>query len=131
MPKAGDLNWEHLYKTGQVEQQEHPLSKPISSKKGSDIVSDLSCLIKSIKEDSPKQPTDEQLFGHLVVTEEELEKRQKKWENTILNWFKEVNEPIEKINKNDWQPSGESFLKSLSEEELKKYLQEEKRFNKI
>lgn len=41
----------------------------------------------------PPQPTDEQMFGHLVPTEEAIAKAESKWNNTF-DWLKEAQKPI-------------------------------------
>lgn len=42
----------------------------------------------------PGQPTDEQLFGHLVVTEEMAKANEKKWQGAAFDWLKEAAKPI-------------------------------------
>jgi hypothetical protein len=42
----------------------------------------------------PPQPTDEQMFGHLIVTEEMAKAREKEWGGTINNWLAEATKPI-------------------------------------
>lgn len=42
----------------------------------------------------PPQPTDEQLFGHLVVTEEVAKSAERQWNGTINNWLTEATKPI-------------------------------------
>ena len=44
----------------------------------------------------PKQPTDQEMFGHLVSSDEELQKKESEWGNTMNNWFAEANKPISK-----------------------------------
>jgi hypothetical protein len=41
----------------------------------------------------PAQPTDQEMFGHLVPTEEAIEKAEAKWNNTF-NWLQEAQKPI-------------------------------------
>ena len=41
----------------------------------------------------PKQPTDQEMFGHLVPNEEQIEKAESKWNNTF-NWLQEAQKPI-------------------------------------
>jgi hypothetical protein len=40
------------------------------------------------------QPTDEQLFGHLVVDPKKAEELEKNWGNTMNNWLAEATKPI-------------------------------------
>jgi hypothetical protein len=42
----------------------------------------------------PPQPTDEQMFGHLVVTDEMAKTREKEWGGVINNWLTEATKPI-------------------------------------
>lgn len=42
----------------------------------------------------PAQPTDEQLFGHLVVTEEMAKANEAKWKGAAFDWMKEAAKPI-------------------------------------
>ena len=42
----------------------------------------------------PAQPTDEQLFGHLVVTEEMEKANEKQWQGAAFNWLAEAAKPI-------------------------------------
>ena len=42
----------------------------------------------------PPQPTDEQMFGHLVVSEEMAKKAEQQWNGTLNNWLAEASKPI-------------------------------------
>lgn len=42
----------------------------------------------------PQQPTDEQMFGHLVPSEEMLKTADQQWANPINNWLAEASKPI-------------------------------------
>lgn len=42
----------------------------------------------------PPQPTDEQMFGHLAVSDEMAKARQDQWGNTMNNWLAEATKPI-------------------------------------
>lgn len=42
----------------------------------------------------PAQPTNEQLFGHLVVTEEMAKANEAKWQGAAFDWLKEAAKPI-------------------------------------
>ena len=61
------------------------------------------------------QATDEELFGHLVKSEEELKKAEEDYNNKLNKWFKEVNNNIDN-KKSDWA-SGKSFNSTLTEQE--------------
>lgn len=41
----------------------------------------------------PKQPTDQEMFGHLIPSEEQIQKAEDKWNNTF-NWLQEAQKPI-------------------------------------
>jgi hypothetical protein len=45
--------------------------------------------------DSWRQPTDQELFGHLVVSEEQATLAKSKWDNHFSNFFNEVTKPVE------------------------------------
>jgi hypothetical protein len=66
------------------------------------------------------QPTNEELFGHLVITEEEAKKQEEVWRNRFASLsFKK---PIDTLNKcqisdRKWE-QGKSFNSMLTEEEL-------------
>lgn len=42
----------------------------------------------------PAQPTDEQMFGHLVVTEEMEKNADRQWQGAAFDWLKEAQKPI-------------------------------------
>jgi hypothetical protein len=42
---------------------------------------------------APRQPTDEEMFGRFVPSEEEIQKAESKWGNT-MNWLEEATKPI-------------------------------------
>jgi hypothetical protein len=42
----------------------------------------------------PPQPTDEQMFGHLAVSEDMAKNAEQKWGNTFNNWLSEASKPI-------------------------------------
>lgn len=43
---------------------------------------------------SPRQPTDEELFGHLVTPEEDQEKLEKSWGNILNDWMIAAQQPL-------------------------------------
>jgi hypothetical protein len=87
------------WKPGQGE-PESSLSQPLKKTgKGKDIVSDQvkDFLISDSKISNPgKQPTNEELFGHLVVTEKQATEHLAKWENTFNDFFSLASIPVEK-----------------------------------
>ena len=42
----------------------------------------------------PRQPTDQEMFGHLVTPPEKAEQMEKAWGNTMNNWMAEVTKPL-------------------------------------
>ena len=129
-PKAGDIDWSDLYKTGKSIAPEDSLSRPVGvdSHKGgekitkADLLKDAEKIIAGYQ--GPLgQPTKEQeeacikaLFPELAATPEELAKKEANWKNTFNNFFKEVNKPCD--NKEVAWASGKSFNSTLTEEEL-------------
>ena len=79
-------------------------------------------LAKSILSGAPKQPTDERLFGHLVVSEEQVQKAEQEWNDKLNGFYEEAAKPLEKQDsmKNTEWGSGKSFNDSLAPEELEK-----------
>lgn len=88
---------------------------------------DLGGLVKSIidgtKANNVRQPTNEELFGGLVVSKEQMDAKEKNWHNGFHN-ANELYKPIDHLNKSkkdigsDWG-NGKSFNSYLSDEELK------------
>lgn len=132
MPKAGDLDWSELYATGKNLQPEHPLSRPLKKGQtgeehvnsiGKDIVKDI---LDGFKENGIRQPTDEELFGKLVKSEEEIKQIKRagdlKWNNTLKaydNW-----QPSKLVKSHNHDPeswgTGKPILSDEEREELKK-----------
>ena len=71
-----------------------------------------------------RQPTNEELFAHLVRPAEDLEKMEKDWENFFNQSFEEVQKPVDDIVKSQLPPelqkewTGGSYNDLLSEEEV-------------
>lgn len=61
------------------------------------------------------QATDEELFGHLVVSEEQLKKAEAEYENKLNKWYAEANKNVD--NKDIEWGQGKSFNSTLTEEE--------------
>ena len=121
-------DWTDFYANGGAHNQEDPLSRPLKKgMKGADIADQFKDMLPELREgiDQMRQPTDEELFGHLVVTEEELEKREKNWENLLVEWERMVKSTQVDKNQNEEWGNGRSFNSYLSDEELeerKKYV---------
>jgi hypothetical protein len=68
------------------------------------------------------QPTNEEMFGHLVITEEEIKKQEEAWHNRFAS-LSHGKKPIDVLNKSavsnrEWK-TGTSFNSMLTEEELR------------
>ena len=67
-----------------------------------------------------RQPTDQELFGHLVVSEEELKKRENDWNNKFNDFLKGVVKPVEdqkSPTNQEWGRRGPITKEELTEEE--------------
>jgi len=79
-------------------------------------------LAKAIVKDTPKQPTDEEMFGHLAVSEEQIQKAEQAWNGTFKKHFEGNTTPIEdqdSMENRNWG-NGKSFNDMVEEEELQK-----------
>lgn len=120
MARQRDVDWSDW--KGHVEQPVHPLSQPLNknAKTGFDSINmGFNELAQSILRDRPPQPTDEQMFGHLVVTEEMEKAFKKKWENVFNKHFNGFKQPVDHLNKckieAKWE-YGKSFNSLLKEQ---------------
>jgi len=92
-------------------------------KKGADVAKEaLTTGNLPIMSGSHQQPTDQEMFGHLVKSEQEIKAAEKAWEQSFAKGFDKLKAPIDKLNKSDvgkreWKP-GKSFNSMLTEEEL-------------
>jgi len=89
------------------------------SEEAKQIFSDFA---KSIVKGTPKQPTDQEMFGHLTVSEEQLQKAEDEWNGKLNGFYEEAAKPLEKRDstENSSWGNGKSFNESLEEEELQK-----------
>lgn len=55
---------------------------------------DVHPVVAAMMAPPPPQPTNEQLFGHLVVSEEMAKKAEQQWSGTLNNWLVEASKPI-------------------------------------
>ena len=103
MARQKDVDWSDW--KGTAVKPEHPMSRPLNPKlkKGIDVAAEalMTGHIPELLGSPPKQPTNEQLFGHLVVSEEMAKAKELKWENTIKDTFNEARKPIDHLNKTD------------------------------
>jgi len=111
-----------------TETYEKEFEKEKKLKKGIDAIEDqfsnIGFQTKIDGNGNKLQPSDKELFGHLVVSEEELQKREDHWNNTFNRHLSGINKPIDELNKNDkldfnWE-DGKSFNDYLSEKEVDK-----------
>ena len=82
---------------------EHPLSKPLSGKliKGADVAREALAtgnIPETFGKPAP-QPTNEQLFGGGVVSEEMIKKAEDEWNNKIQDTLTEARKPVDHLNK--------------------------------
>lgn len=134
MPKAGELSWDELYKskdeykhkptalwgamasggkTGGVD----PLNKAEKKVKDGEVPEKPSDeeIRAAVMHNAPKQPTDEEMFGHLVVTEEMVKAAQEEWENKMNKSLQHVD--IGDDTAIEWT-GREPLTKDMTEEEL-------------
>ena len=129
-----DVDWSNW--SGKCDNIEHSLSQPVERdchKGGEHVTKDelrkeAEKIIQSARQGPLAQATDEQLFGHLVKSNEELEQMEKDWENFFNDTLGEARKPVdEKVAKElppelleEAWPSGTSFNDMLSAEEVEK-----------
>ena len=85
----------------------------LMSKQWPDWSNEEEALKKSVK--VKLQATDQELFGHLVKSEEELKKAEEDYNNKLNKWFEEANKNIDN-KESDWA-NGKSFNSTLTEQE--------------
>lgn len=106
MAKPGELDWSDLYKNGHVSKPAddgRPLLKGRNNQETlENQFNSMMCDLKAgFKENGVRQATDEELFGHLVVTEEMAKQAENEWENRYTKTMNDLNKPID--NKEvDW-----------------------------
>ncbi len=123
MPKAGELDWSSLMK-GDVGEPEHPLSKllgrsgPILKKGEIPRKPTDEELRKAILSGAQGQPSDQQLFGHLVPTEEQVKAAEEQYNDTFKKFFRQDHKPVEKQDlSKSWGSRGPIWNEKLTEEE--------------
>lgn len=144
MAKAGELNWDELHKSVKEEYKHEPTAPWAASMygDGKEGIDPLNKSKKRIKDDEipvmpsneeiaktimhgtdkvgVRQATDEELFGHLVVTEEMAKAAQEEWDNKFNAFYEEANKPITSDTASEWN-GREPLTKGMSEEELAKW----------
>lgn len=141
MAKAGELDWSELSKS-KADYTHAPSSlwvndpklglahkgeaKPLLAKgevpptpSNEEITAEI---MRGMNQPGLRQPTDEELFGHLVVPKEAIEAAEKAFETKIADFYTAVNKPISgktEVADEEWA-NGQSFNSMLSKEELAK-----------
>jgi hypothetical protein len=138
MAKAGELDWSELKKSdeeynhtptalwaadkhGGGKEGVDPLNKakPRIAEGEVPVMPSDDEIAATILHNAPSQPTDEQMFGHLVVTEEQVQKAEKEWANSMNKAFDDMKAPITPTEEQEHEwADGKSFNESLSREEL-------------
>lgn len=123
MPKEW-IDWSDLMQ-GKVGEPEAPQSRPVEGRGPIDqmerppMPSDEE-IRQAILAGAPKQPTDEQLFGHLVVPKEVAEAAEKKWDNTFNSFYEQVKQPVESQHPDkEWGCRGPISKETMTEEEMR------------
>lgn len=137
--KAGELNWTDFYKSKNNDDYKHTPqalwvndpsigiapkgdAKPLLAKGEVPKRPTNEQIAKAILANAPKQPTDEEMFGHLVVSQEQIDKAKEDFDNKITNFFKEAQKQLTgqtEVPDEEWA-NGTSFNSMLSKEELAK-----------
>lgn len=121
MPKVWN-DWSDLMK-GEVGEPAHPLSRPIDArgplnKMEKPPTPSNEEIAKAILDGAPAQPTDEQLFGHLVPSEEMVKTAENNYENFHNNFYNEVIKPVETQSPDKgWGSRGPIWKEIMTEEE--------------
>lgn len=92
-----------------------------------DLRKDGEKIIAGARTGSGRQPTNDELFGHLVKPADDLEKMEKDWDNFFNDSMEEARKPVDEIVKSQlpqqleeaWE-SGKSFNDIIGEEEARK-----------
>ena len=120
---------------GSSAQPEDPLSQPVGINPHhggehvtkEDLRKEGEKIIAGAKMGPGRQPTNEELFGHLVRPKEDLEKMEDDWNNFFNNGFEEVKKPVDERVREQLPPqldeaweSGKSFNDIIGEEEARK-----------
>lgn len=140
MPKAGELDWSELNKAEEEYKHEptalwaaatyapnegvDPLigdAEPINKKGEVPRKPTNEEITKAImhgtNQKGVRQATDEELFGHLVVSEEQVKKAEAEWDNTFNGFYEEANKPVTGDTAAEWN-GREPLTKGMSEKEL-------------
>jgi hypothetical protein len=79
-------------------------------------------ILKGARAPGVRQATDEEMFGHLVVSQEQIDAAEKAFDNKIADFYAAANKPITgqtEVPDEEWG-TGKSFNSLLSKSELEK-----------
>lgn len=138
MAKAGELNWDELKKNDDYNHKPTALwvndpssgiapkgnAKPLLAKGETPVPQtdeEIRAVIMSGM-DAPglRQPTDQEMFGALVVSQEQIDAAEVAYQNKINNFYKEVNKPLTgqtEVPDEEWG-TGKSFNSTLSKSQI-------------
>jgi hypothetical protein len=139
MAKAGELDWSELKKNDDYKHKPTVLwvNDPSSgvSPKGSDVKPLLknnqipdkqtdeeirAIIMSGMDKPGLRQPTDEELFGAGVISQEQVDKAEAEFNNKIANFFAEASKPLTgqtEVPDEEWG-CGKSFNSTLSKSQL-------------
>lgn len=118
-------DWSDFHANGGAHNQESVQSQPLKKTgKGSEIIDGqfedmVSDITQGFEQPGIRQPTDEELFGHLVVSEEELTKQEESWDNLLIKWEQLAKSTQVDDNQNEEWGNGRSHNSYLSEDEVR------------
>ena len=131
--KAGNLDWSELLTKSDKEYKHKPTTLFINNSQGVALKGEAvprfakgevpyrpsnEEIAKAVLHNAPKQPTDVELFGGGVITEEQAKKAEEEWNNKLNKTLTmpNIGKPLEK---EEWGMC-KSFNSSLTPEELAK-----------
>ena len=122
MAKAGELDLSDLHK-GKVGEPADPLAKgdvrnankPVKATK-EQLLKEAEFILRGFLQKGLRQATDEELFGHLVPSEEQIKKAEHWYENGMNEAFKEMQKPVDN-QEQEWGSGKMIDWDSLTEEE--------------
>jgi len=137
MSKAGELDWSDFNKT--EEKYEHKQTALWVNTPGVGIAPKMDGAEPTLKKgEIPRKPTNEEIASYIlkgtqtggqaqwkdsehlskeIVSQEQAEELQKNWNNSINDFYKVANKPVNPNSKESNWGSGKSFNSTLTEEE--------------
>jgi hypothetical protein len=137
MAKAGELNWDELKKSDDYKHKPTALwvndpssvapkgdAKPLLK---NDQIPDKqtdeeirAVIMSGMDRPGLRQPTDQEMFGALVVSQEQVDRAEAEFNNKIANFFTEASKPLTgqtEVPDEEWG-CGKSFNSTLSKSQL-------------